>query len=578
MDGALCTKILSTEAEKTSHRGSVNRNFTLQGRRSSLSSLSSSISVENNNEPVKRRRNSAFESSSKSSLFSSSSGFMSNNCDSEDLDVNSSADTLIPTVVLTPGSPTKDFVFQTEPLVKTLFQPKSKDGMLILGRTSNLTATCLDIESEDVLNNNTAKRGPISDDDESTCESITGSDVSVCSLNTTTMSQGELCVLQPKARGGGANVVEKAAFKTVRNNTVSVSSDSVTKTTTTTTASRVIYNKNDRKSSRTRSSNSFHSHLASNLCPENPFKKVFAKRKEFYQNIANKEPNVSSVNRLLLKKRHCALCCSERRSCQEESSPKVEEEEKVEPKKENSSSRITLSASIEPFAPFTISHDINANNMAELTVTDEDGKLTTKSSSSDLLKVMGEGGLALSADGQELRYAASTINSEDGVESHLEVSLTKDGSSIITTRTKRLGSPSEISNNSILKVQYDDTGGKVVDIRHTQQKVRRHPTTPSSGPNSFLLNLLSKPASREFKSSSAYCTAVANTPLVGGSANYVINPRYNSLPNISGGFGPAGIASGMFALSSDPDIFYNSHPADEEKRVAFTRGEPVFVV
>ena len=71
--------------------------------------------------------------------------------------------------------------------------------------------------------------------------------------------------------------------------------------------------------------------------------------------------------------------------------------------------------------------------------------------------------ICLNPDAQdEVRYATS--RSGDGVESHLEVSLGKDGS-VIKTRHQRLDHNSE--ENSILKLQYGE-GGKVLEIQQTQ--------------------------------------------------------------------------------------------------------------
>ena len=96
---------------------------------------------------------------------------------------------------------------------------------------------------------------------------------------------------------------------------------------------------------------------------------MFAKRKEFYQQVSAQEPKVSSVNKLLLRKRHCALCCANNRACPDHKK-KVETEDVAigsddppaieEPAKAVSPppSLVTFDADIQPFVPFTIRHDI----------------------------------------------------------------------------------------------------------------------------------------------------------------------------------------------------------------------------
>ena len=160
--------------------------------------------------------------------------------------------------------------------------------------------------------------------------------------------------------------------------------------------------------------------VPSHDCPEHPFRKLFAKRKEFYQTIAQRAENYSSVNRLLWRKRHCALCCADSRNC----SAKNHREQQQQQQKAAPGSRITLSANIEPFPPFTIRHDADSGR-ASIDQSEEAQEFLRggPDQSGDVEK----GDMELTADGKELRYAKSTINSEDGVESHLEVSVGVDG-------------------------------------------------------------------------------------------------------------------------------------------------------
>ena len=172
--------------------------------------------------------------------------------------------------------------------------------------------------------------------------------------------------------------------------------------------------------------------------PEHPFRKLFAKRKEFYQTISQRKENYSSVNRLLWRKRHCALCCADNRDCSEKNH-KVQQQQGALLGNSNSKKQLTLKARIEPFPAFTIRHDAESGRAS----IDGDGLNAVTAASTEVAAEVepsvGGGGenMELTADGKELRYAKSTINSEDGVESHLEVSVGVDGQG----RTEALTQP-----------------------------------------------------------------------------------------------------------------------------------------
>ncbi len=601
----------------------------------------------------------------------------------------------VPTVVLTKESPPPQArlssPFPSDPdcgRVETLFSPDCPrqltptcdvvdpteeakgDDFLLLGNASSLTAVCLDVEpgprdvgdvgdvktvDEDLLNNNLS---PGFDDDKqsvasSSMASSSTSSRASCSLSTTTLSQGELRLIRPGGQEDDAEEVNRprrrqrrsplsvttTAFTTISRDTVSVTNfDSeggrpvITKTST---SSTIFWNNDNSTVARS-------NHYNSNLCSENPFRKVFAKRKEFYQNIAEKESKVSSVNRLLLRKRHCAVCCAESRTCPTASrehkcaNAATQSEDFVEDggsgkgNDASSSSRLTLDADIQPFLPFTIRHDLlladgGPGAASEIALKDgAAGLIRSPSSSSDLARRLllqqgsaaagcGGEGLMLDPEGG-LHYAASAINSEDGVESRLEVSVGADGSSVITTRHKRLGSPSEISNNSVVQVQVEEGGGKVVKIQHSQQKTTTSSLTqgeqrsrprgllPNSASAGSLSGLLLPPGllvdlasgSGRPRPSSAYCTQVS--PALGTSSPWMTTqeqrqqlqqqyyPRYNSLPNMDGRPPPPPLPVSLLANKGYPTTIedledehqqgwaYNTHPADEEKRLAFTRG------
>ncbi|XP_059083651.1 GATA zinc finger domain-containing protein 7-like [Tigriopus californicus] len=517
----------------------------------------------------------------------------------------------LPRVVITPDSPP---VVPPPMFTDNALTDLQDNDIMILGRTSSVSAALFDFDpgphpndnEEDMLddnnndnNENNHHSNNNNENNEIDAVHLNNEDVenssqsgqSMCSLSTATLSHGEVKVLSRNDLDEVVPLVT-TSFTTLRCNSITVSPTEfpcVMERRQSTTSTYFYPPKS--------SSGSMNSHRQSNDCPENPFRKLFARRKEFYQTMSDinktgpSSSASSSVNRMLLKKRHCTLCCSESRSCGNPVASKPKEmgliksnTEPIIPRLSPSSSRITLNAHIQPFAPFKISHDLGADIPAELTL-DNSNVITTDSSPSDLVKILqGGSGLELSADGKELRYATSAINSEDGMESHLEVSLGKDGG-VITTRHKRLGSPSEISNNSVVQVQYDEDGGKILNIQHTQQK-------KTSRPNSLNLaslgNVKMPPASEEEQSnhhphrsrpSSTYCggrnTFSALDHLLNSSEKHVassfVAPLHNSLPNMYHNRPYPKLGGGQPDYGTGTSLLYNSHPADEEKRLAFTR-------
>ena len=306
-------------------------------------------------------------------------------------------------------------------------------------------------------------------------------------------------------------------------------------------------------------------HRQNGSCNENPFRKVFVRRKQFYQNIErNARDGVidNSPNQLVWRRRLCSLCSSPSDQRQARSGLETVATDK-------NANRLTLNANIRPFAPFVIQHDLNSETGGRLMLCqppdsgsgEPNNNFYGDLKNNSLLLKPCVGGLELSPNGREVRYATSTINSEDGVESHLEVSLIKDGS-VITTRHKRLGTPSEVSNNSVLHVQYSE-GGKVLNISQS------HLLTPS--PRATQKSPQNVPAAPAMTShprpNSAYCTA--QFPF-SNPCSHLGTLRYNSLPNLNGRVrGPPTYEADL--AGSSPWI-YNTHPADEEKRMAYTRG------
>ena len=83
----------------------------------------------------------------------------------------------------------------------------------------------------------------------------------------------------------------------------------------------------------------------------------FAIWKPCYQTISQRKENYSSVNRLLWRKRHCALCCADSRNCSEKNHKQHQQQRALAAA---NNKKITLSANIEPFPPFTIRHDVES--------------------------------------------------------------------------------------------------------------------------------------------------------------------------------------------------------------------------
>ena len=321
----------------------------------------------------------------------------------------------------------------------------------------------------------------------------------------------------------------------------------------------------------------------------------------------------------------------------------------------NNTKRITLNANIEPFAPFTIHHDgvyssidcenrligslmswpFNEDTRSEdpdkengscIDVRGGNGIRTfpsfsgrrgsqqgtghicqlrgsnipsennlTQSRSSEVctrgIKQKPINSQKTNGDGDVVHYATSTINSEDGVESHLEVSLGRDGDTVIKTSHKLLvhsashsnigkdafGNPEQattLSNSSVLRLKYA-ADGKTLNIS-SSQKLLPNPTNVKQ----------QSPAVTNCLNPGSYMSMLRSTHPRPSSAYYTqqcpINPRpefperYNSLPNLYGRQIHQlsdSASSLMYDGTSGSPWVYQTYPADEEKRVAYTRSE-----
>ena len=220
----------------------------------------------------------------------------------------------------------------------------------------------------------------------------------------------------------------------------------------------------------------------------NPYRRIFEQRQQFYESISGLQSETSSIK----------------------SGWQLRPPRPIM-RPQSNKDVFTVRTNIEPFGPFVIEHDVKS-------------QVPKLQKNSKMICLNPQ-------DSESLRYATS--HSEDGVESHLEVSLGRDGS-IIKTRHSR----ADQEENSILKLQYGE-GGKVLEIQQKQSLVvpRVLPSGPRSGP----------------RPNSAYCTTTY-------SPGYFV-PRYNSMPNLEDG-----------RRRFPNELGFQTHPRDEEKIDAYTRG------
>jgi len=447
-------------------------------------------------------------------------------------------------------------------------------------------------------------------------------------MTTTTISQGEVHVVPKDAHTPILSTAFTSIRKTYTNSSSSSSSSNSTSTASSCTSEDFNNNNNSRKESRVDQirfstlPNNFGAEESSkkglSLCDtvpsgsnphqtvikENPFRRVFAKRKQFYQRLSDQaaanRQNVSAP----LWRRNCETTTN-----------------KLQNQQQTSSTLLTLNANIEPFAPFVIKHDSD-KGMSYLAPPPPAQALATR---------LPDPPMTVTSDGQNVHYATSTINSEEGVESHLEVSLGKDGGTI-KTRHKLLGCSHSATNLGQLLTTGE--GGGAVDPLATMQleygmdgdsktlniisSIRSRKSAPmpstspsmkapaSCGPGASKPSGLShsarpddrrrqnhSPSSRHNRSSGFWAATEGAAGNPRGQLNYGGPPSWgtaaaaaavaayscsvrtsNSLPNLSHNQRQLQIGAPPDFLSISGDrssIFYQSYPADEEKRIAFTR-------
>ena len=147
-------------------------------------------------------------------------------------------------------------------------------------------------------------------------------------------------------------------------------------------------------------------------------------------------------------------------------------------------------------------------------------------------------------DGSGLKYE-TRVAEEDGCEASLEVKVNLGGSTITTKRTGK----TDITSNEIsINLVPGGLSGGQVNIQQNQTRVDRacaQPERPTS------LHIPTRYASSRY----------AHSLYQGRGTSPQSLPRYNSLPSFK-------TLAQAAAHSND----YPSHPRDEEKRIAYTRG------
>ena len=448
------------------------------------------------------------------------------------------AEGVLPTVMVTPDSPPQDTAFRT---LHTLYRPgdeatvhtrvitsesppqnslekeissalgaatSSKDSLMICGRNNSITNTFIDIlpgldpVSLPFGEPSISEVGEVAEG----TKSLPGPSIT---QSTTSLSQGTVHCLRDV--GDGTISIATTTYCGIQHSVVSptggekagpLSSKSTT----------VLYSVNRKPV----------------IC-ENPFRKVFTRRKQFYQakEDSGRPTSPETSSKRLIWRHH-------NHNCSQEAGPSL-----VDPLP-NEQKYFTLNANIQPFDPFIIKHSLPTSP----------AEASSPGCASVNLTLCGESdsvppSVHLLPDGSGLKYM--TRVEEDGTEASLEVNVKRDQSTITTLRT---GTSDCTSNEISVKLV---AGGNMVNIQQSQSSFpRQAPVRPSS---------LHIPGPK-------YATTQhAKSVCQGRGTSPCTSPRYNSLPNLKGV---------MYENNSrDPTWGYQSHPKDEERKLAFTRGERV---
>jgi len=446
----------------------------------------------------------------------------------------------IPTVVLTPDSPPQDSPAGTRK-VQTLYTPDESKVETTIIESEDLFFPSSSLEQEisrTINNNNTSDDdsilicgknntvtksfidilpgiGPLTlpFGNSSISEIASSAEEQCCSVtkSTTSLTQGTVHFL--KDAGNGTISIATTTFCGVQKSVFSSAVTGDTNNKPSSKSTTVLYTVNRKP-----------------LICENPFRKVFAKRKEFYQAKEGRDQLSPETSSKKLIWRHTNHNCNR-------SSPEPSEEN-IPPIPKY----FTLNANIQPFDPFIIKHDISGKQENPVKsnpwCSSVNLTLCPNSSSSNTSPV------EMLPDGSGLKYLSRVEIPEDGSEACLEVKVNLDGSTITTKRTGK----SDCTSNEI-SVQLLD-GGNHVNIQQSQvSHPKEKPVRPSS---------LHIPGSKH-----SHTARHAQSLYQGRGTSPQSIPRYNSLPTLKG------ILYDNYTNNASWD--YNLHPKDEEKRLAYTR-------
>ena len=436
----------------------------------------------------------------------------------------------LPTVVVTPDSPPQDSGPRSQ--VKTLYRPQDQatletrliqhmdegpntleneisnvlisntdNSMVICGRNNSITKTFIDILPD---------MGPVTLPFGQTFSETVEDRIASTNItqSTTSLSQGTVHYL--KDIGDGTISIATTTYCGIQHSVMTPSTgEENTKPSSKSTT--VLYSVNRKPV----------------IC-ENPFRKVFTRRKQFYQAREGTgrpvSPETSSKKLIWAHHNH---------NCQDVP-PEIAP---TQPQQQY----FTLNANIQPFDPFIIKHSISGP-CADNTTSPQCASVNlTLCGDTDAQPTS----VQLLPNGNGLKYITKV--EEDGTEASLEVNVKKDQSTITTLRT---GTTDCTSNEISVKLV---DGGNTVNIQQSQSSFPRpeqKPVRPSS------LNI---PGPK-------YATARHTKSMYQGrGTSPMTSPRYNSLPNLKGV---------MYEnCARDPTWGYQSHPKDEERKLAFTRGE-----
>jgi len=469
---------------------------------------------------------------------------------------------LIPTVVLTPESPPKDRL-EAQRLVETLYSPHQHQSNTIQDGCGYVPEDCMYTVVPGQTNGGsnppsiTDEKPPHLIDDEKDSEAtmmIYGNNTTITStcldidpvLSGLNLPFGNSTSTNNSSVGeesGASTTVTQSSLSTGVLHFLRQSNDGNLSLATTTFCGfeQTILSPCDTTKPNSKSSTVLYTVNTKPLTCEYPFRKVFAKRKEFYESRESRDCDSPETSSKRLVWRPCNHACRRNSLCPDTNHCRLSSSSSSTTAKTSCDAAqvpryFTVFANIQPFEAFSIRHDLQGQD--ESAVNPSAVNLMLSPDSAEPRKLI--------PDSQGIMYHSRVDLPDEGARAHLEVKVRRDGSTITTKRT---GS-SDCTSNEIC-VQLLD-GGSTVNIQQSQVSL----PVPSES------SKLVRPTSLHIPGSK-YATASPHSVGQGRGTSPLSVPRYNSLPNLKG-VATEGVA-GMGGWN------YQSHPRDEEKRLAYTR-------